>query len=1056
MPRWCRLLYAGFIVVLSVLYFAIPDAPRYLWTLIGASSVLAIVVGTLVNRPPQQRAWWLVAAGTLAFIGGDTAYDLLSSRMGEVPFPSVADVLYLSTYPFLAFGLLLFLRARSRHHDRDALIDALVVVISLGVLSWVFLVEPYVQDRSLSTLEKTFSIAYPLGDVLLLAVLARLLIGQSDTSWSVRFLAVGTFGLLVSDVLYGLIQLNGTWSTGGPVDLGWIVFYAAWGAAALHPDMARLSDPGRPSQLVLSGPRLLMLGSFSLMPPALLLWEAVVGEPDDLEVIALASGALFVLVTMRLSRLVVVARLSTQRESILRGSGEALAGAAGPEEIYAVTGRAVVEITRGVGECRVLIAAGPASQPQLVYDSASSTWDWSHEPLHGVIRKHAADLADRHYLLVTEQDATSLPGASVPLLMVALQRNESVEGVLLVAGEHAHRRDLVDSVCAVANQAVLALESANLTEQVLQRKSEAHFRSLIQNTSDIILVVDDDLVVAYHTPSLRLLLDPGQHDVVGLSVLGMLSGPHASRMELLLRRARNVGRRDQASAREPDDVWQLLDRDGRPRAFEVTCNDLLDDPSVRGLVLTLHDTTERLALEDQLKHLAFHDSLTDLPNRALLLDRVDHAMSRQGRHRELLAVMLIDLDDFKMVNDTRGHAAGDALLSLVGQRLNAVLRPEDTCARLGGDEFAVLVEGLFDAAEAGQLAERIVSELSRPFQIGGDDVTVGASLGLSTSEYGGDAAELLMQADLAMYAAKDAGKGAYEFFRPSLALDMQSRSTQRHDLQRALDDDQFELHYQPIMDLRNGTVVGAEALVRWRHPSRGLVMPSEFIDVVEDSDLVLHLGRWVLESAIAQAAMWQRLVGTARPLRMTVNVAPRQLRHPDFVAQVSAALRMHGLDPHALTIEITERTLVVQDPQIVMTMQRLETLGVGLAVDDFGTGYAALGYLRRFPVTTLKIDRSFVGGVDLAGDDRAIVEAIVRLGETFGLDVIAEGVETSDQRDALLALGCQHGQGYLFAAALQPVQFTPLLLDGVGDHARAAARNVAPTANPTSEERRTA
>ena len=1037
-PRLYMLLYGAFMLSVTVAYFVLPDAPRFLWTLMGCSSVLAIVVGTLVNRPTQRLAWWLVAAGTAAFIGGDTAYDLLTSRLGEAPFPSFADVLYLATYPLFACGLMLMLRARSRDHDRDALLDALVVTISVGLLVWVFLVSPYVQDQSLSILEKAFSIAYPLGDVLLLAVLARLLIGQRGSSWTVRFLTVGTLGLLASDVLYGLIQLNGAWETGGPVDLGWIVFYAAWGAAALHPDMTRLAESARPSQLTVSRRRLLLLGSFSLLPPALLLWEAVDGGSQDLVVIALVSGALFVLVTIRLSRLVDVARLSTRRESILRGSGEALAGAAGREEIYAVTAQAVAEITQGVGEHRVLIAAGNADLPRLVHDSARPVPDPSALPLRGLLNEHGAELRDHQFLLLGSQDAGRVLGTPLGhggrVLLVAMQRSDSLEGVLAVAGDHVWRPDLIDSVCAVANQAVLALESADLTEQVLQRKSEAHFRSLIQNTSDIILVVDFDLHVVYHTPSLRLLLGTEPQEVVGRPVLGLLSGEHAPRVELLLRRVRSLARRDQAEASGPDDEWRLLDREGRPRVFEVICNNLLDDPSVRGLVLTLHDTTERHVLEERLKYLAFHDSLTELPNRALLLDRVEHALSRQGRHRELLAVMLIDLDDFKLVNDTRGHAAGDALLSAVGRRLNAVLRPEDTCARLGGDEFAVLVEDLFDADEAGQLAERIVTELRRPFQIGGDEVNVGASLGLSTSEYGRDAAELLMQADLAMYAAKDAGKGTHEFFRPSLALDMQSRSNQRRDLQRAIEGSQFVLHYQPIIDLRCERVVGAEALVRWQHPVRGLVLPGEFIDVVEDSDMVLQLGQWIIETAIAQAAAWQRSTGDCR-LRMTVNVAPRQLRDPSFVPLVEAALALHALAPSCLVIEITERTLVVQDPQIVATMQGLKTLGVGLAVDDFGTGYAALGYLRRFPVTTLKIDRSFVLGVDRSRDDAALVEAIIRLGETFGLDVVAEGIETASQSSALVALGCEQGQGFLFAPGLPADELTHLLATQTHDHA---------------------
>jgi diguanylate cyclase (GGDEF)-like protein len=445
---------------------------------------------------------------------------------------------------------------------------------------------------------------------------------------------------------------------------------------------------------------------------------------------------------------------------------------------------------------------------------------------------------------------------------------------------------------------------------------------------------------------------------------------------------------------------------------------------VRGLVLTLHDITERRALEERLKHLAFHDSLTQLPNRALFLDRVEHALARRGRHRERLAVMLIDLDDFKLVNDTRGHAAGDALLVNVTERITHALRPEDTCARLGGDEFAVLVEGLVSDDEAGQLAERILTSLRRPYGQGDDELTVRASIGLSTSDYGADAAELLMQADLAMYAAKDAGKGTQELYRPSLQHVMQSRLTKLRDLQRAMDDHQFLLHHQPILHLPSGRVVGTEALLRWQHPEHGLVLPGEFIDVVEGGDLAVPLGRWVIETAIAQAATWQPLEGDGEPIRLSVNVAPRQLADPDFVDYVEHALDLHGLSPSGLVLEITERTLTVQEPQIVSSMQRLSRLGVGLAVDDFGTGYAALGYLRRFPVTTLKIDRSFVSGVDTSTDDRALVAAIIRLGETLNLSLVAEGIETVDQRDALIALGCTQGQGFLYARALPPEELS--------------------------------
>jgi diguanylate cyclase (GGDEF)-like protein/PAS domain S-box-containing protein len=600
--------------------------------------------------------------------------------------------------------------------------------------------------------------------------------------------------------------------------------------------------------------------------------------------------------------------------------------------------------------------------------------------------------------------------------------------VIAVCGNEVERTDIIDAVCAMAAQMVLALESTGLTEQVLQRKNEAHFQSLIQNTSDIVLVVDADFRVVYGTPSVEAVLGCELSDVTGRPVTDLLTDRDAPRAAMLLRRISSATPPGQLQPyAEPDDEWRMLDTNGNLRAFEVTCTNLLEDPVVHGLVLTLHDTTDRRALEDELKHLAFHDPLTQLPNRTLFLDRVEHALARQGRHRERLAVMLIDLDDFKMVNDTRGHAAGDALLVAVSERLQGTVRPEDTCARLGGDEFAVLVEGLVSDEEAGQLASRILTALRRPFGVGDDELSVHASIGTTTSDYGSHAAELLIQADLAMYAAKDAGKGAHEFYQPSMQHVMQARLAQIRDLRRALTENQFVLHYQPIIDLRSGCVVGTEALIRWQHPSRGLVFPGDFIDLVEQGDLAVPLGTWVIETSIAQAVMWRSLAPAGAPLRMSVNVAPKQLADPEFVGIVTRALYQHGLPASDLTLEITERTLTAQEPQIVRTMEELERLGVGLAIDDFGTGYAALGYLRRFPVTTLKIDMSFVKGVDKSTDERSLVQAIIRLGETFDLTLVAEGIETRGQRDALRLLGCDQGQGFLFARGLAAAEATTFI-----------------------------
>jgi diguanylate cyclase (GGDEF)-like protein len=481
-----------------------------------------------------------------------------------------------------------------------------------------------------------------------------------------------------------------------------------------------------------------------------------------------------------------------------------------------------------------------------------------------------------------------------------------------------------------------------------------------------------------------------------------------------------VGQLGAGPAIQPDDEWRIVDGHEVVRLFEVSCRSLLEDPSVRGIVVTLHDITERRKLESDLKHLAYHDSLTQLPNRVLFLDRVQHALARSGRHRERLAVMLIDVDNFKVINDTRGHAAGDALLGQIAYRLQFALRPGDTCARLGGDEFETLAEGLITDDEASLIANRVAEQLRTPFDLGGQTVTTAASIGVATCDYGTEAAELLRQADLAMYAAKEAGKGGMEFFRPEMQDRMQRRAKMAQELERALDHAEFRLHYQPIASLDDGQVLGVEALLRWQHPERGLVLPGEFIDAVEESEMAIELGSWVIDQALEQAADWQRFAPVGGMLKMSLNVAPRQLAHPDFVSTVVGALGRHGVPAEAVVLEITERMLAGTEPQIVQAMSQLQELGVRLAIDDFGTGYSSLGYLRRFPVSTLKIDRSIVQGLGQSPDDHALVEAIVRLGQTFDLDLVAEGVETEEQRDVLRRLGCQAGQGFLYSQAVPP------------------------------------
>lgn len=423
--------------------------------------------------------------------------------------------------------------------------------------------------------------------------------------------------------------------------------------------------------------------------------------------------------------------------------------------------------------------------------------------------------------------------------------------------------------------------------------------------------------------------------------------------------------------------------------------------------------TDARNFEDAM-HQAFHDSLTGLPNRALFLDRLEHAQARARRSKAAIAVLFLDLDSFKNVNDSLGHVAGDELLVLVSGRLRRCLRPSDTAARFGGDEFAVLLEDVGTPGVTELVAERVLAELRAPFEIQGQEVFISASVGIATSEdRGGD--DLLRNADLAMYRAKSAGKGRHETFEPGMHAAILERLGLEVDLQRAVFRGELITHYQPIVDLATGTIVATEALLRWRHPTRGMIGPDEFIPLAEETGAIHALGQWILFDACRQTVEWNAGICADAPIRIGVNLSGKQIEDPDLVAQVSGVLSETGLPAEHLILEITETVLMHDLEGTITKLEELRALGIGLSVDDFGTGYSSLQYLRRFPLESLKIAKTFVDGVAGASHDAAVARAVVELGGTFQLNVVAEGVETIEQHAQLLMLGCDYGQGYLFA-----------------------------------------
>jgi diguanylate cyclase (GGDEF)-like protein/PAS domain S-box-containing protein len=589
---------------------------------------------------------------------------------------------------------------------------------------------------------------------------------------------------------------------------------------------------------------------------------------------------------------------------------------------------------------------------------------------------------------------------------------------------------------------VLAGQNRRLQEQAtterlllvdMQRKEE-RFRSLVQNASDGVVVLGEDGLIRYESPAVERILGGRAGERVGQPVSTDIHPDDRASVE------RGLADVAAMSGSEARAEFRARHADGSWRTLEAIAKNLLDDPAVGGVVVNYRDITERKILEEQLRHQAFHDVLTGLENRFLFLDRLGHALTRAGRGGRPTAVLFLDLDDFKAVNDRLGHAEGDKLLVAVAQRLKTVTRASDTVARLGGDEFAIIVEET-DQAEAEQAAARILTALTPPFELADRPIVVRVSIGIAMQSIdGADADELLRRADIAMYAAKATGGNRHVAYEPHLYDATVARMELKADMRGALERGEMHIDYQPIVDLATAEILGSEALMRWKHPKHGPVPPMDFIPLAEENGFILELGRWILETACHQTRAWQAATGRAG-LTISVNLSGRQILDRDLVPDVRRILAESGLAPHDLTLEMTESVLVQDVEATVGTLKALKALGVRLAIDDFGTGYSSLSYLRQFPIDILKIDRSFVASLDGSRDSTALVRSILDLSTTLRLDTVAEGIEESEQRDVLRDLGAQQGQGYLFSRPMGPVDLGELL---AGRSAAAGAGSAKP------------
>ncbi len=573
----------------------------------------------------------------------------------------------------------------------------------------------------------------------------------------------------------------------------------------------------------------------------------------------------------------------------------------------------------------------------------------------------------------------------------------------------------------VANKVAIAIDNARLHRDLLA--SEERHRTLVEQIPAVVFTTDaiDMVNLTYVSPQIEGLTGYSPDDLVS-GKLNWYDIVHPADQELLIAA-------DGASLESGDErmiEYRLLTRDGRTIWVREEVRLVRDEDGDRQFWQgILSDVTVQKELESQLIHQAFHDTLTGLPNRALFNDRVQHAQERRWQPGSGIAVCFIDLDNFKMVNDSHGHSVGDALLQAVATRLRQNLRQNDTAARLGGDEFALLIEDVSSISGASRLISRVMNTFDQPFSIGRHELYVTPSIGITiaNSKEIKDR-DLLREADFAMYEAKRSGGTArFEIFNPALMAEAVSRLELENDLRKTLQGEQMQIYYQPVINMDVNAIVGVEALVRWNHPVHGLIMPDRFIPVSEETGMIVELGRWILEEACGQLQEWNVQRDSDSPLSLAVNLSARQFGHSSLVEDVRAILTKTGLKPELLCLEITETVMASDENAAAAMLGRLKELGILIAIDDFGVGYSSLTSLRRFPVDILKIDRSFVNGLVDDPNDAVIVSGVIGLAHALGLDVIAEGVETHAQLAQLAELQCDLAQGYYFARPMDVSTF---------------------------------
>ncbi len=1144
---WRRVLIAELILI----GLAAVAGPPYRPVARVVVSIGLLVLGGLHLRGRSSRATW---PWRLMLIGGVVAVmsaivRLVHGAIKDVayPYPSPADLLAYAFYLLLIAGGIAFVRARSIERHRSDLVDSLVVAATAALLLYAFVLSDYLVDASIPLFDRLGNLIYSFMTIAIIGVTARVSFGPGLRNGSYYLFAAAAFSIVINDILLLLDTVGQSGALTAASVVAPLAFAFAT-ASILHPGSLLLADRAQYREQELSAARVALLLSAVVTGPALMLIERLRSNPQHLAVIlslwiVVAFGVLFRMILFVIDR-----ETMTKQERSLRDLAATLTSLQSPIEMVTASLQAGLALVDSSGRARVALYEDRGNGR---WEAVAVRGDQSGLvlglQLDGVATEplQAASIGGEPFsselTQPLEHDAVpdlADPRSFVVVASVASRRKQAM--CITVTSKKLIRRDQVAAVSSLAGQLSLGLNGVEVVEEMHQRRSNRRFRALVENSSDVVLVLDGDGAITFASPTVRRLLGRSEEQVQGVALLELVHRPdqvHIRRIvaaptsslgtqsstevrllhgsgelrwfELEARdlsdedevqgiviTASDISDRKRAEAQllrsearfrlmvqNSSDVVAIIDdnslftyvspsiermlgftapevlgrnvyellsvteaerlramdfvevngtslelriqgADGKVHAVEVGVTDMRDQPEVDGIVLNIRDVTERKTLEDDLRHQALHDDLTGLANRTLFSDRVRDAMRSRRRPSEMVAVLFVDLDDFKLINDSLGHVIGDQVLVSVGDRIQQCLRLSDVAARLGGDEFAILLTGVYGESEIVEVADRIREAVGMPLVLAGNEFRMTASIGVAFDvDSTRTEDDLLRSADLAMYQAKQDGKNRYEVFEDYMEVSAFEELELKSALARAIENDEFVLHYQPIVDMATSQVRGVEALVRWEDPSRGMVSPASFIPAAEETGLIRPIGMWVARQAATDLARWRDM---GFDLYCSINVSGRQMTEDTFADEFIGAIGDSGVDMGSIVVELTESVLATEG--VSQIFDAFHDVGFRIALDDFGTGFSAFQYLQTFDIDLIKIDRSFVKAMDTESD-AGVVEAVLDVSRRINAKTIAEGVEYSTELRRLKELGVEFAQGYYFSRPVPADKLVRLLQD---------------------------